>query len=70
MSRRVPETAALAALVPTAPAWAEHPAGLQTEGMNPVLATLVWAAAAFLVGIAIVAIVTVLARRRPLGPRR
>ena len=64
MSRRAPEIAALAAVVVTAPAWADHPVGLRTEGMNPFLATLVWAVAAFLVGMAIVAIVTVLARRR------
>ena len=69
MSRRAPEIAALAALVVTVPAWADHPGGLRTEGMNPVVAALVWAAAAFLIGMAIVAIVTVLARRRPSARR-
>lgn len=65
MSRRATKNAALAALVVTAPAWADHPGGLRTEGMNPGVAALLWAAAAFLVAMAIVAIVTVLARRRP-----
>ena len=69
MTRRAPGIAALAALVVTAPAWADHPGGLRTEGMSPVVAALVWAAAAFLVGMAIVAIVTVLTRRRPSARR-
>jgi hypothetical protein len=69
MSRRAPNTAVLAALVVTAPAWADHSGGLRTEGMNPVVAALVWAAAAFLVAMAIVAIVTVLARHRPSARR-
>jgi hypothetical protein len=53
----------LAALTASAPAWADHGA-LRTEGMNPVWAAIIWAAAAFLVGMAIVAIVSVLIRRR------
>ena len=65
MSRRATQIATLAALVVTAPAWADHPGGLRTEGMNPVVAALLWAATAFLVAMAIVAIVTVLTRRRP-----
>jgi hypothetical protein len=56
--------AAILALLASAPAWADHGAGLRSPGMNPVVAALLWAAAAFLVGMAIVAIVTVLVRRR------
>ena len=62
MRRRATISAALAALVVPVPAWADHGGGLRTEGMNPVVAALVWAAAAFLVAMAIVAVVTVLAR--------
>ena len=58
----------LTVLTASAPAWADH-GGFRTEGMNPVLAAILWAAAAFLVGMAIVGIVTVLARRRPSEPR-
>ena len=50
-------------------AWADHGVGLRSEGMSPIVAALVWAAAAFGVGMAIVAIVTVIARRRPSEPR-
>ena len=57
----------LAALTASAPVWADHGA-LRTEGMNPVWAAVIWAAAAFLVGMAIVGIVSVLARRRPPPP--
>jgi hypothetical protein len=51
------------ALIASAPAWADHGAGLRSPAMNPVVAALLWAGAAFLVGMAVVAIVTVLARR-------
>ncbi len=53
----------LLALAAVAPAWADHGGALRTEA-NPVWAAVVWAVAAFLVGMAIVAIVTVLTRRR------
>jgi hypothetical protein len=69
VSRRATKIAALAALVVTAPAWADHSGGLRTEGMNPIVPTLLWAATAFLVAMAIVAIVTVLTRRRPSARR-
>ena len=69
MSGLATAVAARAALVVPAPAWADHGGGLRTEGMNPVVAALVWAAAAFLVAMATVAIVTVLARRRPSARR-
>ena len=64
MSRRVASIAAVVSLVASVAAWADHGAGLRSAGMNPIVAALVWAATAFLVGMAIVAIVTVLARRR------
>lgn len=44
-------------------AWADHGAGLRTEGMSPVWAAVLWAALAFLVGMAVVGIVSVLFRR-------
>jgi hypothetical protein len=47
------------------PAWADHGiAGSRSPAMNPLVTALLWAGAAFLVGIALVAIVTVLTRRR------
>src|SRR5207237_10090985 len=58
---------ALPVLLAASSAWADHGAGLRTEG-NPVWAAIVWAAAAFLVGMAIVAIVSVFMRRRPSEP--
>ena len=64
MSRRVASIAAVTLPVATTAAWADHGAGLRSEGLNPIVAALLWAAAAFLVAMAIVAIVTVLARRR------
>ena len=69
MSRLAGLCAALTALASAARAWADHGAGLRSEGMSPITAALVWAAAAFLVGMAIVAIVSVLARRRSSPPR-
>jgi hypothetical protein len=62
-------TVALLALVAAAPAWADHGDGLRGAGMSPVVSALLWASAAFLVGIAVVAVVTVLVRRRPSEPR-
>jgi hypothetical protein len=52
------------ALVVARPAWADHPAGLRSEGMHPVLYAVLWAAVAFALGMAVVAILTVLSRRR------
>jgi hypothetical protein len=53
----------LAALAGAGAAWADHGAGLRTEGMHPVLAAVLWAAVAFALGMAVVAILTVLSRR-------
>lgn len=61
-------TATLVALMISAPAWADHGGGLGNGPMSPIVTALVWAGAAFLVGLAVVAIVTVLTRRRPAEP--
>jgi hypothetical protein len=55
----------LCALLAVSPAWADHGGALRTEA-NPVWAALVWAVGAFGVGMAVVAIVSVLIRRRRL----
>jgi arginine exporter protein ArgO len=60
--------AAILTLIAAAPAWADHGVGLQSPGMHPVVTALLWAGAAFLVGMAVVAIVTVLNRRRQSQP--
>ena len=60
--------AVILTLVAAAPAWADHGGELRGPGMHPVLAALLWAGAAFLAGMAVVAIVTVLGRRRPSEP--
>lgn len=62
VSRRAGVLATLLAAV--APAWADHGGALRSDGLSPLAAALLWAALAFLVGIAVVAIVTVLTRRR------
>jgi hypothetical protein len=64
--RRLAGIAALAValLAVVTRAWADHGVGLRTEGMSPIVTALVWAGAAFLVGMAVVGIVSVLARRR------
>ena len=61
MSRAFP--AGAATLLAAGQAWADHPGGLRTEGMHPVLAAALWAAVAFALGLAVVAILTVLSRR-------
>ena len=62
--------AVMAAQLVAASAWADHGVGggSGSAAMSPLLTALLWAAAAFLVGIALVAIVTVLTRRRPSQP--
>lgn len=59
---------AISPALAASPAWADHGPGLRTEGMSPIVTALVWAGAAFLVGMAIVAIITVLSRRRRAAP--
>jgi hypothetical protein len=53
----------LVVLVAATAAPADHPGPFRSAG-SPILEALMWAGAAFLVGIAIVAIVAVLARKR------
>ena len=62
--------AAIVALLVVPPAWADHGVGggAGSAAMSPLVTALLWAVAAFLVGIALVAIVTVLTRRRPSQP--
>jgi len=55
--------AVLAVLAAATSAAADHPGPFRSAG-NPILEALLWAGAAFLVGIAIVAVVAVLARKR------
>jgi hypothetical protein len=50
-------------LLASSPVAADHP-GLRSGPANPLYEALIWAAGAFLVGLAVVAIVSVLARRR------
>lgn len=45
-------------------AWADHGVGLTRPAGNPLVEALIWAGVAFVLGMAVVAIVTVLARRR------
>ena len=58
---------AIAALA-VARAWADHDAGLRSPAMNPAVVALLWAGAALVVGMAVIAIVTVVARRRSSEP--
>jgi hypothetical protein len=57
---------AIASLLALAPAiaWADHGGELRGPGLSPIVTALLWAGAAFAVGVAVVAIVTVLTRRR------
>ena len=60
--------ATIVVLVPPASAWADHGGGLSSPGLSPAVTALLWASATFLVGIAVIAIVTVLSRRRSPPP--
>jgi hypothetical protein len=53
----------LAVVAIATPVLADHPGPFRSGG-SPILEALMWAGAAFLVGIAIVAVVAVLARKR------
>jgi hypothetical protein len=44
------------------PAWADH--GVGRPPGNPVLEAVIWAGAAFVVGVAVVAVVAVLSRKK------
>ena len=45
------------------PAWADHPAGLRTEGWSPLTAAMVFGGLALLAGAVVVIVVAVLTRR-------
>jgi hypothetical protein len=56
--------AALAVVLAAAPAWADHPGGLRSEGWSPVTAALVFGGLALLAGAIVVIVVAILTRRR------
>jgi hypothetical protein len=57
-------TAALLAVVATAPAWADHGVGLRSERWSPITAALVFGGLALLAGAVVVLVVAILTRRR------
>ena len=57
-------TAALLAVVATAPAWADHGVGLRSERWSPITAALVFGGLALLAGAVVVIVVAILTRRR------
>jgi hypothetical protein len=54
---------ALGAVLAAAPAWADHPAGLRSQGWSPLTAALVFGGLALLAGAIVVIVVTILTRR-------
>jgi len=65
MSGRLSRLVTAAALIAlgVAPAWADHPGVLRTEGWSPMTVALLFGGLALLAGMLVVAIVTLLARR-------
>ncbi len=59
--------AALAAVLATTPAWADHPAGLRSEGWSPLTVALVFGGLALLAGAVVVIVVAILTRRDDAG---
>lgn len=55
--------AALAWALTAAPAWADHPAGLRSEGWSPLTTALVFGGLALLAGAVVVILVAILTRR-------
>jgi hypothetical protein len=55
--------AALGVVIAAAPAWADHPGGLRTEGWSPLTAALVFGGLALLAGAIVVIVVAILTRR-------
>ena len=55
--------AALGSVLAAAPAWADHPAGLRSEGWSPLTAALVFGGLALLAGAVVVIVVAILTRR-------
>lgn len=56
-------SASLLALIATAPAYADHPGPLRSEGWSPLTAALVFGGLALLAGMLVIVIVTLLTRR-------
>lgn len=54
---------ALIAVLAAAPAWADHPAGLRSEGWSPFTAAMVFGGLALLAGAVVVIVVAILTRR-------
>ncbi len=54
---------ALAVALTTAPAWADHPGGLRSEGWTPLTVALVFGGLALLAGAIVVIVVAILTRR-------
>jgi hypothetical protein len=55
--------AALAVALTAAPAWADHPGGLRSEGWTPLSTALVFGGLALLAGALVVIVVAILTRR-------
>ena len=55
--------AALAVVLTAAPAWADHPGGLRSEGWSPLSTALVFAGLTLLAGAIVVIVVAILTRR-------
>ena len=55
--------AALAVGLSAAPAWADHPGGLRSEGWSPLAAALVFGGLALIAGAIVVMVVAILTRR-------
>ena len=51
-----------------AAAWADHGGGLSSPGLSPIVTALLWAGATLLAGVGVMAIVTLLSRRRSPPP--
>jgi hypothetical protein len=58
-----------AVLVVVTPAWADHTAGLRSEGWSPLTAALVFGGLALLAGAVVVIIVVILTRRDETGSK-
>ncbi len=54
---------AFAVALTTAPAWADHPGGLRSEGWTPLTVALVFGGLALLAGAIVVIVVAILTRR-------
>ena len=52
----------------TGAAWADHGGELRSPGLGPITTALVWAGAVVLLGLAVLAIVTLWSRRRSAPP--